>query len=88
MGGEFEVKRQWAGNVSIDWDWDQIIQGKRFYWVEVMDYSPEACCILITDIDYPFTSYWAAFGGTRGVPRRISRCGITTGLKIGSFWSR
>ncbi len=40
------------GNVSFDWEWDQIIQGKRFYWVEVMDYSPKACRILITDIDY------------------------------------
>jgi hypothetical protein len=40
------------GNVAFEFNWQQITQGKNFYWVEVMDYRPKACRILITDQDY------------------------------------
>ena len=41
------------GNVAFDFGWSQIIEGRRFYWVEVMeDYHPTACRILLTDNDY------------------------------------
>lgn len=40
------------GNVAFSLDWQTLIEGKRFYWVEVMPYSIKACRILITDKDY------------------------------------
>ena len=40
------------GNVSFDFDWRTLVANKRFYWVEIMDYRPPACRILVTDQDY------------------------------------
>ena len=40
------------GNVAFNCDFHTLVEGKRFYWVEVMDYKPHACRILITDRDY------------------------------------
>ncbi|MDR3480939.1 MAG: hypothetical protein P4L91_09525 [Burkholderiaceae bacterium] len=37
------------GNIQFEFDFFKISQGKNFYWVEVIDYSPHACRILITD---------------------------------------
>jgi hypothetical protein len=40
------------GNVMFSFDFSQVIEGRRFYWVESIDkYSPPACRILITDQD-------------------------------------
>lgn len=39
------------GNVGFELDWPSLVQGKKFYWVGVMGYSPSACRILITDND-------------------------------------
>jgi hypothetical protein len=40
------------GNVSFDLSWRHLIEDKQFYWVEVMDYQPKACRLLVSDIDY------------------------------------
>jgi hypothetical protein len=41
------------GNIRFEFDWTDIINGKRFYWVEAMEqYSPPAYRILVTDKDY------------------------------------
>src|SRR5438132_10219218 len=40
------------GNVAFNFNWPQLIENKNYYWVEVMNYSPKACRILITDTDY------------------------------------
>jgi hypothetical protein len=41
------------GNVGFHFDWATLIKGKRIYWVESMpQYSPEACRILLADVDY------------------------------------
>ncbi len=37
------------GNVAFELDWSRLTDGKRLYWVGVMDYRPPACRILITD---------------------------------------
>jgi hypothetical protein len=37
------------GNVRFEFDWKKLVQDKRFYWVEVMDYSPKAFRILVTN---------------------------------------
>jgi hypothetical protein len=37
------------GNIRFDFDWKKLVEGKRFYWVEAMKYSPIAYRILITD---------------------------------------
>jgi hypothetical protein len=38
------------GNIKFDFDFQSLIKGKNFYWVEVIEnYSPHACRILITD---------------------------------------
>jgi hypothetical protein len=39
------------GNVAFELKWEDVIAGKRFYWVGAMNYSPTACRILITDQD-------------------------------------
>src|SRR6266566_2491650 len=38
------------GNVQFVFDWKRLVEGnrKRFYWVEAVNYNPEACRILIT----------------------------------------
>lgn len=36
------------GNVRFQFEWDQIVRDKKFYWVEDMAYSTPACRILIT----------------------------------------
>lgn len=41
------------GNVRFVFNWSDIIEGARFYWVESMrQYSPHACRILVTYNDY------------------------------------
>jgi hypothetical protein len=37
------------GNIRFDFDFQQLIAKKRFYWVEVIPYQIEACRILVTD---------------------------------------
>lgn len=37
------------GNIRFEFDWKDLIEGKQFYWVEVMPYSPKAFRILVTD---------------------------------------
>jgi hypothetical protein len=39
------------GNIEFVFDLPELLKqsGVRFYWVEVMDYSPKACRILVTD---------------------------------------
>lgn len=40
------------GNIGFDFPFDKLIQGKRCYWVESIDYNKvTACRILITDIN-------------------------------------
>jgi len=53
------------GNVQFSFDFSQLIEGKRFYWVEVMrKYRPKACRILITDEEYTgrLEEYYACSG--------------------------
>jgi len=37
------------GNIRFDFDWRDLIEGKKFYWVEAIRYRPPANRILITD---------------------------------------
>lgn len=37
------------GNVALDLKWEDLVAGKRYYWVGAMTYKPVACRILITD---------------------------------------
>jgi hypothetical protein len=39
------------GNIAFDLDWSDITDGRRFYWVGVMQYRPVACRILLTEED-------------------------------------
>lgn len=39
------------GNVRFNFDWDRIIQGRNYYWVESIAYGIPACRILLTHID-------------------------------------
>lgn len=39
------------GNVSFEFDWKSLCEGRRFYWVEVVKHNPDACRILITSED-------------------------------------
>jgi hypothetical protein len=39
------------GNVRFRYDWAKLVEGKKYYWVEVMKYNPHACRILVTDQD-------------------------------------
>lgn len=39
------------GNVRFDFSFDNLIEGRRYYWVESIAYKIRACRILITDID-------------------------------------
>lgn len=39
------------GNVRFDFSFRDLIEGRRFYWVESIAYKVKACRILITDID-------------------------------------
>jgi hypothetical protein len=45
------------GNVAFDFEWKKLIKDKNYYWVEVMDYKPSACRILITDQDRKLLRY-------------------------------
>lgn len=40
------------GNVRFAFEWQQLIQDKRYYWVESIAYGVAACRILITSNDY------------------------------------
>lgn len=40
------------GNVGFEFDWKDICDDMNYYWVEVIDYSPKALRILVTDQDY------------------------------------
>ncbi len=40
------------GSVKFDFNFRKLVEGKRVYWVEVINYKPVACRILITDRDY------------------------------------
>lgn len=37
------------GNIKFEFDFNQLIKGKRFYWVESIAYKIPACRILVTD---------------------------------------
>ena len=39
------------GNVQFRFDFDQLVAGKRYYWVEAISYEIKALRILITDVD-------------------------------------
>ena len=39
------------GNVRFDFSFRDLIEGRRYYWVESIAYKVEACRILITDLD-------------------------------------
>jgi hypothetical protein len=43
------------GSVKFDFGFRKLVEGKRAYWVEVIDYSPAACRILITEKDHSAT---------------------------------
>lgn len=43
------------GNVRFGFDWESIIEGKRFYWVESIAYGIPAARILVTDRDHSAT---------------------------------
>lgn len=36
------------GNIEFKFDWRTLVEGKKYYWVETMPYSPIACRILIS----------------------------------------
>ncbi len=40
------------GNVRFAFEWERLIQDKRYYWVESIAYGVPACRILITSNDY------------------------------------
>ena len=40
------------GNVKFEFNFRKLVEDKRAYWVEVIDYAPAACRILITDQNY------------------------------------
>jgi hypothetical protein len=42
------VNGSFYGNIRFAFDWREVVDGKKFYWVEAMDYSPVAYRILIT----------------------------------------
>lgn len=37
------------GNIRFEFDWRELIEDKKFYWVEAMPYSPAAYRILVTE---------------------------------------
>lgn len=39
------------GNIKFDFSFNELIEGKKFYWVEAVAYKIQACRILITDIN-------------------------------------
>lgn len=39
------------GNIRFAFDWNSLLIGKEFYWVEIMPYGVPACRILVTDAD-------------------------------------
>lgn len=39
------------GNIAFEFKWEDLIGDMRFYWVGVMNYSPLACRLLITETD-------------------------------------
>jgi hypothetical protein len=42
------------GNVRFDFDWKDLVRGKKFYWVEAVPrYKPPAYRILISSMDHP-----------------------------------
>jgi len=43
------VNGSFYGNVRFDFDWKELVNGKRFYWVEAMKYAPVAYRILIAE---------------------------------------
>ena len=40
------------GNVRFMFDWKTLVKNKKYYWIESMNYTPEACRILITENNY------------------------------------
>ena len=43
------------GNIGFKYDWQSLVQSKENkYWVEVIDYNPNACRILLTDKNYEY----------------------------------
>lgn len=40
------------GNVRFEFDWKELVHGKRFYWVEAIAYNPDAFRILISDNEH------------------------------------
>lgn len=42
------VNGSFYGNIGFRFEWEELIRGKSFYWVEAIEYSPPAYRILIT----------------------------------------
>jgi hypothetical protein len=40
------------GNISLCFEWGELIAGKTAYWVECIRYSPPACRILLSEVDH------------------------------------
>lgn len=40
------------GNIGFEMNFANLVEGKQYYWVESINYKPEACRILITEYDY------------------------------------
>ena len=43
------VNGSFYGNIKFGFDWEELIDGKKFYWVEAIPYSTPAYRILITN---------------------------------------
>lgn len=41
------------GTVGLTFDWKALVSRRKAYWVEVAEYSPHACRILLTQTAYP-----------------------------------
>jgi hypothetical protein len=52
------------GTVQLSFDWNKLIDGKNYYWIECIDYQVKAVRILITDQDRSaeFTKYDPTLG--------------------------
>jgi len=41
------------GTVALSFDWKMLVANRKAYWIEVAEYSPHACRILLTDRPHP-----------------------------------
>ena len=56
------------GNIRFDFDWKRLVEGKQFYWVEAIAYSPHAFRILISEEDHSKKGLQAYDPKERGGP--------------------